>query len=225
MQDAKDTLQQCRLTQGRFPGFSDITEVIHIAAKKHLLLDENGFSTLWSAATPIPTEIIKAKYCVPAVQMQFPPQVWSTCYHLLPNEEVQALLDMNPEEDPFGLAPGFLAYLRNGTQACGEREPVGTIWFANLCAYLERRLSPLHSPQRDEIIALAPTGRPPYRVSDVLSHTRQEQAGYYGFTPAIHPFGLLQPGATSAETIRKLYQNKQFLDWRPEVKPDETKKA
>ena len=225
MQDAKDTLQQCRLTQGRFPGFSDITEVIHIAAKKHLLLDENGFSTLWSAATPIPTEIIKAKYCVPAVQMQFPPQVWSTCYHLLPNEEVQALLDMNPEEDPFGLAPGFLAYLRNGTQACGEREPAGTIWFANLCAYLERRLSPLHSPQRDEIIALAPTGWPPYRVSDVLKHTRQEQAGYYGFTPATHPFGLLQPGATSAETIRKLYENKQFLDWRPEVKPDETKKA
>ena len=225
MQDTKDTLQQCRLTQGRFPGFSEITDVIQLEPKKYLLLDENGFSTVWSAATPIPAEIIKAKYCVPAVQMQFPPQVWSACYHLLPCAEVQALLDMNPAEDPFGLAAGFLAYLRNGTQACREREPADTVWFTNLCAYLERRLSPLHSPQRDEIMALAQTGRPPYPVRDVLRHTRQEQAGYYGFTPATHPFGLLQPGATSAETIRKLYQNCQFLDWRPEAKPDETKKT
>ena len=225
MQDAKNTLQHCRLTQGRFPGFCEIAEVIQIAANKHLLLDENGFSTLWNAATPTPEEIIKAQYCVPAVQMQFPPQVWCTLYHLLPHAEVQALLDMNPEEDPFGLAPGFLTYLRNGTQACGEREPAGTVWFTNLCAYLERRLSPLHSPQRNEIMALASTGRPPYRVSDVLRHTRQEQAGYYGFTPATHPFGLLQPGATSAETIRKLYRNEPFLDWRPEVKPEETKET
>ena len=47
----------------------------------------------------------------------------------------------------------------------------------NLRAYLERRLSPLHSQQRDEILALAPTGRPPYRVDNVLRHTRQEQGG------------------------------------------------
>lgn len=225
MQDTKDTLQECRLTQGRLPGFSEITDVIQLEPQKYLLLDENGFSTVWGAATPTPPEIIKAKYCVPAVQMQFPPQVWSACYHLLPCAEVHALLDMNPAEDPFGLAAGFLAYLRNGTQACREREPADTVWFTNLCAYLERRLSPLHSPQRDEIMALAQTGRPPYPVRDVLRHTRQEQAGYYGFTPATHPFGLLQPGATSAETIRKLYQNGQFLDLRPEAKPDETKKT
>src|SRR5258708_4407585 len=155
-EETKKNLQQCRLTQGRFPGFSEIAEVIQIAANKHLLLDENGFSTLWNAATQIPADIIKADNCVPPVQMQFPPQVWSTCHHLLPKAEVQALLDVTPEEDPFSLAPGFLAYLRNGTQACGEKESTDTVWFTNLCAYLERRLSPLHSPQRHEIMALAP---------------------------------------------------------------------
>ena len=221
MRDTKDTLEQCRLTRGRFPGFSEITEVVQLAAQKHLLLDENGFSTLWNAATQISADIIKADYCVPAAQMQFPPQIWSTSYHLLPKAEVQALMDVTPEEDPFCLAPGFLAYLRNGTQACGEKESTDRVWFANLCAYLERRLSPSHSPRRDEIMALAPTGRPPYRVGDVLRHTRQEQAGYYGLTPERHPFGLLQPGATCAETIRKLYRNQPFLEWR--LEPDATK--
>ncbi len=218
MQDTKDTLEQCRLTQGRFPGFSEITEVVQLAAQKHLLLDENGFSTLWNAATPISADIVKADYCVPVVQMQFPPQVWSTCCHLLPKAEVQALMNVTPEEDPFCLAPGFLAYLRNGSQACGEKEPANRVWFTNLCAYLERRLSPLHSPQRDEILALAPTGRPPYQVGGVLRRTRQEQAGYYGLTPERHPFGLLQPGATCAETIRKLCRNQPFLEWR--LEPD-----
>ncbi len=220
MQDTKSILQQCRLTCGRFPGFSEITEVVQLAGQQHLLLDENGFSTLWNSATRISADTIKADYCVPSVQMHFPPQVWATWYHLLPKGEVQALMEVTSQEDPFGLAPGFLAYLRNGTQACGEREPFDRVWFTNLCAYLERRLAPLHSPQRDEILALAPTGRPPYRVEIVLRHTRHEQAGYYGLTPERHPFGLLQPGATCAETIHKLYQNRQFLEWR--LEPDET---
>ena len=220
MQDTKDALQQCRLTWGRFPGFSEITEVVQLAGQNHLLVDENGFSTFWTSAAQISAGDIKADYCVPSAQMHFPPQVWGTCYHLLPKAEVQALVEVIPQEDPFGLAPGFLAYLQNGTQACGEREPFDRVWFTNLCAYLERRLAPLHSPQRDEILALAPTGRPPYRVEDVLRHTRHEQAGYYGLTPEHHPFGLLQPGATCAETIRKLYQNRQFLQWRLEL--DET---
>jgi hypothetical protein len=57
-------------------------------------------------------------------------------------------------------------------------------------------------------------------VEDVLRHTRHEQAGYYGLTPEHHPFGLLQSEATCAETIRKLYQNRQFLEWR--LESDET---
>lgn len=217
MQETKDALQQCRLTCGRFLGFSEITEVVQLAGQKHLLLDENGFSTFWSSATQISAHVIKADYCVPSVQMHFPPQVWGTCYHLLPKSEVQALMEVTSQEDPFGLAPGFLAYLRNGTQACGEREPFDRVWFTNLCAYLERRLSPLHNPHRDEILALAAVGRPPYRVGDVLQHTRHEQAGYYGLTPERHPFGLLQPEATCAESIRRLYQNRPFLEWRLEL--------
>ena len=220
MQDTKDVLQQCRLTCGRFPGFSEITEVVPLAGQKCLLLDENGFSTFWSSAAQISAHAIKADYCVPSVQMHFPPQVWGTCYHLLPKAEIQSLMELTSQEDPFSLAPGFLSYLRNGTQACGEREPFDRVWFTNLCAYLERRLAPLHSPQRDEILALAPTGPPPYRVEDVLRHTRHEQAGYYGLTPEHHPFGLLQSEATCAETIRKLYQNRQFLEWR--LESDET---
>ena len=221
MQEAKDTLQQCRLTCGRFPGFSEITEVVQLAGQKHLLLDENGFSILWNSAMQMSADTLKADYCVPSVQMHFPPQVWGTCYHLLPKAEIRALTEVTPQEDPFGLAPGFLAYLRNGTQACGEREPFDRVWFTNLCAYLDRRLSPLHSPQRDEILALAAAGRPPYRVGDALRHTRHEQAGYYGLTPERHPFGLLQPGATCAESIRRLYQNRPFLEWR--LEPAETK--
>jgi hypothetical protein len=121
---------------------------------------------------------------------------------------------VSAEEDPFGLAAGFLAYLRRGTQSCGDREPAGHVWFANLCFYIAHRLAPLWSPTREEIIALAGRGRPPYRVRDALECTRPEQARYSSLDQKDSPLNLLQPQVNCATSIRALYRNTEFLDWK-----------
>lgn len=212
MQDVKDALQHCRLTQGRWPGFCEITEVVPLNATQWLLLDENGFSVVWNIIAPLAADAVKAQYCVPAAQMHFPPEVWSACRHLVPKAEVQGLMAVSAEEDPFGLAAGFLAYLRRGTQSCGDREPAGNVWFANLCFYIAHRLAPLWSPNREEIIALAQRGRPPYRVRDALECTRPEQVHYSSLDQKDSPLNLLQPQVNCATSIRVLYGNTEFLD-------------
>jgi len=214
MQDVKDALQHCRLTQVRWAGFSEITEVVPLNAKQWLLLDENGFSVVWNVVAPFAADTVKAQYCIPAAQMHFPPEVWSACRHLLPKAEVQALAEVSAEEDPFGLAAGFLAYLRRGTQLCGDHEPAGNVWFANLCFYVAHRLAPLWNPTREEIIALARRGRPPYRVRDALECIRPEHARYSALDQTDHPLNLLQPQATCGDSIRALYRNTEFLEWR-----------
>ncbi len=222
MQDVKCALHNCRLSQGRFPGFCEIAEVVTLNDKQWFLLDENGFSVVWNVEASLTAEAVRAQYCVPATQMHFPPEVWCTCSHLLPKTEVQALMEVSADEDPFGLAPGFLAHLRRGAQSCGNHEPADNIWFANLCFYIAHRLAPLWSPTREEIIALAQRGRPPYRIRDVLECIRPEHARYSLLDQKDPPFNLLRPQATCAESIRALYRNAEFLDWKF-PKPDETK--
>ena len=222
MQDVKCALQNCRLSHGRFPGFCEITEVVPLSDKQWLLLDENGFSVMWNVEASLTAETIKAQHCVPAAQMHFPPEEWSACAHLLPKIEVQALMEVSAEEDPFGLAAGFLAHLRRGTQSFGNHEPLESIWFANLCFYLSHRLAPLWSPTREEIIVLAQRGRPPYRIRDVLECIRPEQARYSFLDQKDSPFNLLRPQANCAESIRALYRNTEFLDWKFPTR-DETK--
>ncbi len=213
MQDVKRALQDCRLSQGRLPGFCEITDVVRLNDKQWLLLDENGFSVVWNVAPLLAAEAVKAQFCVPAAQMRFPPEVWSTCCHLLPKTEVQALMQVSAEEDPFGLAEGFLAYLRRGTQSCGNHENANNVWFGNLCFYVAHRLAPLWSPAREEILALAQRGRPPYRIRDVLECIRPEQARYSFLDQKDAPLNLLQLQLNCAESIRALYRNAQFLDW------------
>ena len=214
MQDVKDALQHCRLTQGRWPGFCEITEVVPLNAKQWLLLDENGFSTVWNVVAPLAADAVKAQYCVPAAQMSFPPEVWSTCRHLLPKAEVQGLMEVSPEEDPFGLAAGFVEYLRRGIQSCGDREPADNVWLASLYFYFAHRLAPLWGPTREEIIALAQRGRPPYRIRDALECFKPEHARYSLLDQKDPPLNLLQAQVNCAETIRKLYENREFLDWK-----------
>lgn len=214
MQDVKDALQHCRLTEARWPGFCEIADVVPLNTKQWLLFDENGFSVVWNIVPTLTADALKAQYHVPAAQMHFPPEIWSTCCHLLPKAEVQALIEVSIEEDPFGLAAGFLAYLRRGTQSCGNRESANNIWFANLCFYLTHRLAPLWSPTREEVIALAERGRPPYRVRDALECIRPEQARYSVLNQKDPPLNLLQPHDNCAASIRALYRNAEFLDWK-----------
>lgn len=214
MQDVKDGLKHCQLTQARWPGFCEIADVVPLNAKQWLLLDENGFSVVWNIVPTLTADALRAQYCVPAAQMHFPPEIWSTCSHLLPKSEVQALMDVSAEEDLFGLATGFLAYLRRGTQSCGNHEPANNLWFVNLCFYLTHRLAPLWAPTRDEIIALAQRGRPPYRVRDALECIRPEQMRYSLLDQKDPPLNLLGPQANCAATIRELHQNAEFLDWK-----------
>ncbi len=214
MQDVKSALQNCRLSDGRFPGFCEITEVVPLNDKQWFLLDENGFGVVWNVEASLTAETVKAQYCVPAAQMHFPPEVWSTCSYLLPKSEVRALMEVSAEQDSFGLAAGFLAYLRRGTQSFGNHEPADNIWFANLVFYIAHRLAPLWSPTREEIIVLAQRGRPPYRIRDVLECIRPEQARYSFLDQKDPPFNLLQRQANCAESIRALYRNTEFLDWK-----------
>jgi hypothetical protein len=131
-------------------------------------------------------------------------------------------MEVSAEEDPFGLAAGFMAYLQRGTQSFGNHEPADNVWFANLCFYLTHRLAPLWSPTREEIIALAQRGRPPYRIRDVLECIRPQTARYSFLNQKDPPLNLLQPQVNCAETVRALYRNAEFLDWKF-PKPDETK--
>lgn len=220
MQDVKCALQTCRLSQGRLPGFCEITDVVPFNDKQLLLLDENGFSVVWNVVPALTAETLKAEYCIPAAQMHFPPEVWCTCSNLLPKAEVVALMGVPANEDPFGLAAGFLEHLRRGPQSWCDDEP--NIWFANLCAYIAHRLAPLWSPTREEIIVLAQRGRPPYRIRDVLECIRPGTLRYSFLNQKDPPLNLLQPQVNCAVGIRALYRNTEFLNWKF-PKPDDTK--
>lgn len=214
MHDVKDALKRCQITDARWPGFCEIADAVPLNTKQWLLFDVNGFSVVWNIVPTLTADALRAQCCVPAAQMHFPPEIWSTCSHLLPKSEVQALMDISAEEDPFGLATGFLDCLRRGTQSCGNHEPANGVWFANLCFYLTHRLASLWSPTRDEIIALAQRGRPPYRVRDALECIRPEQMRYSLIDQKDPPLNLLRPQANCAASIRALYRNAEFLDWK-----------
>lgn len=214
MQDVKNALQHCQLSQETWPGFCEITDVVPLNNKRWLLLEENGFSAVWKNAFSITPETIKAQYCLPAAKMEYPPDTWNTCCHLVPQAEVRALMEVSQQEDPFELATGFLGYLRLGIQHCDEHEPADNVWFANLCCYLAHRLNPLWSPERREIIVLARRGRPPYRVQDALECLRPEPSSS-ALNPKEPPLNLLQRQDNCAASIRALYQNIEFLQWKP----------